>query len=208
MATSTIDRRTLLGAGMALGVMAAAPALAAGRASSPRQEEVFSDPAAPLLGNPRGSANLVEYFDYQCPYCKKSYPEFMEMVRKDGNIRFIMKDWPIFGAESYYAAQLSLAAGRNRPKALDALMRTKGRLTTQMIDTTLTKAGFDIAALKRQYARDKQRIDGLITRNGAQAEGFGFNGTPSFVAGTVIFPGVPKMEDVAAALAKARAGQR
>ncbi|TFF25084.1 DsbA family protein [Jiella endophytica] len=206
MSRTAINRRVFLaGASAAFGLAASAPAHAAGMPPDPTPQQVFEDPGAPLLGNPKGDANLVEYFDFQCPYCKKSYPEVMALVRKDGNIRYIMKDWPIFGDESLRASQLTLAAGKYRPQALDALMKTKGRLTMQMIDDTLAKAGFDVAALKRNYQRSKDEIDGLLKRNYAQADGFGFSGTPAFVAGTVLFPGVPRMEDVKAALAQARA---
>ena len=198
-------RRTFLTVALAGGA-----ALAAGRsfAATPdtlSKEAVLYDPKAPVLGNPKGDVNLIEYFDYQCPYCKKSYPLLMDLVKTDGKIRFVMKDWTIFGAESVYASQLTLAAGQHRPQALDALMRTEGRLTMQMIDKTLTKAGFDVAALKRNYQRDKANIDGLLNRNGAQAEGFGFNGTPAFVAGTVLFPGVPRLDDLKKAFAESRA---
>ena len=134
-----------------------------------------------------------------------AHPLLLDLVKTDGKIRYVMKDWTIFGAESVYASRLTLAAGKHRPQALDALMRTEGRLTTQMIDRTLTKAGFGVAALKRNYERDKANIDGLLNRNGAQVEGFGFNGTPAFMAETVLFPGVPRLADLKKALAEARA---
>ncbi|MBO0663100.1 DsbA family protein [Jiella flava] len=199
-----IDRRRILAAGLALGGVALLPN-AALAAADPTPQAVFHDPGAPLLGNPNGNVNLVEYFDYQCPFCKKFYPEMIDFVRKDGNIRFIMKDWPIFGEESVYAAKLTLAAGTHRPKALDALMRAPGRLSHRRTEEILAKAGFDIPALKRSYARNKAGIDGLLERNNAQADGFALSGTPAFVAGRVLFPGVPRMEDLKAALAQSRA---
>ncbi|MBO0903384.1 DsbA family protein [Jiella sonneratiae] len=202
----TLGRRGfLVGATAAFGAAAIGAAKAAGMPPDPTPQEVFGDPGAPVLGNPRGDVNLVEYFDFQCPYCKKIYPDVGRLVREDGNVRYLLKDWPIFGDESVYASQLTLAAGKYRPQALDALMKTRGRLTTKMIDDTLVGAGFKIAVLKENYRRDKAAIDGLLSRNYAQADGFGFSGTPAFVAGTVLFPGVPRMEDVKAALAKARA---
>ncbi|MCE7030178.1 DsbA family protein [Jiella avicenniae] len=202
---SKLDRRTFLATTLTSGALLAAGESVA--APDPMSKEaVLHDPEAPILGNPKGSVTLVEYFDYQCPYCKKSYPQIMDLVRRDGDIRFVMKDWPIFGAASLYAAHLTLAAGKHRPQALDALIRTDGRLSPQSIDDTLAKAGFDVAALKQNYRRDKAKIDGLLRRNDTQAGGFGFNGTPAFVAGTVIFPGVPRMEDLKSALDRGRAG--
>ena len=90
-------------------------------------------------------------------------------------------------------------------QALDALMRTEGRLTDQMIDERLTAAGFDVAVLKRVHQREKRQIDALIGRNSSQAQAFGFLGTPAYIVGTVVFPGVPSMADFRQAIADARA---
>ena len=118
----------------------------------------------------------------------------------------VMKDWPIFGPPSEYATNLTLAAGEHRPQALDALMRTEeGRLTNAMIDARLKAAGFDVAALKRAHQREERRIDALIARNSAQAEAFGFLGTPAYIVGTVVFPGVPSMQDFKQAIKDTRA---
>ncbi|MEX6507185.1 DsbA family protein [Jiella sp. M17.18] len=201
----TIHRRTFLAA-----ALAGSATLAAGRsfAAAPdpmSKQAVLYDPQAPVLGNPEGDVTVVEWFDYQCPYCKKAYPDVMKIVADDGNIRLVMKDWPIFGPPSEYAAHLTLAAGKYRQQALDALMRTPGRLTDAEIDATLKAAGFDIAALKTAYQHDKARVDGILARNKTQAEGFGFFGTPAYIVGTVVFPGVPEMADFKQAIAEARA---
>ncbi|MEX6504749.1 DsbA family protein [Jiella sp. M17.18] len=204
---SAFDRRRFLTATLAGGLaLAAGPALAAPDPLSKRA--VLYDPAAPVLGNPRGDVTVVEWFDYQCPYCKKAYPEVMKTVAEDGHIRLVMKDWPIFGLPSEYAAHLTLAAGKYRPRALDALMKTPGQLTDATIDARLTAAGFDVAALKAAYARNRTRIDALLKRNKAQAEGFGFFGTPAYMVGTTLFPGVPAMADFRQAIRDARAAGR
>ncbi|MCB8839904.1 DsbA family protein [Aurantimonas sp. VKM B-3413] len=201
----TMHRRTFLTAALAGGATLAAGRSLAAAPDPMSKEAVLHDPQAPLLGNPKGDVTIVEWFDYQCPYCKQAYPDVMKIVRDDGQIRLVMKDWPIFGPPSEYAAQLTLAAGKYRPQALDALMRTPGRLTNPEIDATLKAAGFNIAALKSAYRRDQARIDEILTRNKTQAEGFGFFGTPAYIVGTVVFPGVPKMADFKQAIADARA---
>lgn len=208
--TFQLDRRTFLTATLAGGAafaggaaLVAGPALAAPDPMS--KEAVLYDPEAPVLGNPKGDVTIVEWFDYQCPYCKKAYPEIQKIVEEDGRIRMVMKDWPIFGPPSEHATDLTLAAGKHRPQALDALMRTEGRLTNAMIDARLKAAGFDVAALKRAHQSQKRRIDALIARNAAQAEAFGFLGTPAYIVGTVVFPGVPSMQDFRQAIADARA---
>lgn len=202
--TSKLDRRSFLATAFAGGAaLAATPALAAPDLMS--KEAVLHDPEAPILGNPKGDVTIVEWFDYQCPHCKKAYPEIRKIVADDGKIRLVMKDWPIFGPASERATHLTLAAGKFRPQALDTLMRTEGRLTDEMIDARLKAAGFDVAALERAYRRDQKRIDALVARNSGQAEAFGFLGTPAYVVGTVLFPGVPSMQDFRQAIEDARA---
>ena len=63
-------------------------------------------PKSPSLGNPKGDLTVVEYFDYQCPYCKKMAPELAQLVREDGNLRLVLKDWPIFGEISKSRRQI------------------------------------------------------------------------------------------------------
>src|SRR5579863_5486912 len=74
------------------------------------RDSVLRDPEIPSLGNPDGDLTVVEYFDYQCPYCKKMAPELAQFVREDGHIRLVLKDWPVFGAMSTAAAEIALAA--------------------------------------------------------------------------------------------------
>jgi protein-disulfide isomerase len=71
------------------------------------RDAVLRDPEIPVLGNPQGDLTVVEYFDYQCPFCKKLAPQIAQVVRDDGKIRLLLKDWPIFGAVSRSAAELA-----------------------------------------------------------------------------------------------------
>src|SRR5580704_17632398 len=61
------------------------------------RDRVLRDPDVPVLGNPNRNLTAVEFFDYHCPYCKKMAPELAQLLREDGNIRLVLKDWPIFG---------------------------------------------------------------------------------------------------------------
>lgn len=205
--TTNLERRAFLAAAFALGSTPLLPMIA--NAQSAREElpqdAILRDPEVPVLGNPNGDVTLVEYFDYQCPYCKAQFPDIEAMVRQDGNIRLVMKDWPIFGPASLYASRLALAAGQHHDKALSALMGTKARLSQEDVEAALTSVGFKIEALNAAYGRDRQRIDGIIARNSSQAEQFGFMGTPAYIAGTTVFPGVPDMADMRKAIAEARA---
>src|SRR5580704_13979549 len=95
------------------------------------RDNVLRDPEIPALGNPKGDLTVVEYFDYQCPYCKKMAPELAQLAREDGHLRLVLKDWPIFGEISKSAAKLALAAQYQSKyaEAHDALIGADTKLT-------------------------------------------------------------------------------
>ncbi|MCC5960785.1 MAG: DsbA family protein [Rhodobacteraceae bacterium] len=191
-----------------LGVLVASQALAFGTQAEngPSIEDVLFDPDQPVLGNPDGDLSIVEYFDYQCPFCKRNHPDLMRAVERDGNIRLLMKDWPIFGGTSTRAAQLALGglADGSYARAHAALMATQGRLSDSDIDTALTDAGLSVDILQAGYRSLRDRLDGLMVRNGRQAAAFGLSGTPAFIIGTVIYPGALNADDLDAAIRRAR----
>lgn len=209
-----VARYALSVAVMALAVMLlafetaqTAPAQEQGAASDVLSKDaVLRDPENPVLGNPQGDITIVEYFDYQCPYCKKISPVLDQVVNEDKKVRLVFKDWPILGEPSGYAARLVLAAKyQNKYEAAHrALMAKVGRLTEAVIDDTLTKAGVDVAKAKADLAANKDAIDGLLKRNNEQAEEFGFRGTPAFVVGTFRVPGGLTAEQFKLAIADAR----
>ncbi|MGR3632499.1 MAG: DsbA family protein [Limimaricola soesokkakensis] len=208
---TNLTRRTALTGGLlALGGTtlwtATRPARAQEQPLRPTIDEVMFDPANPVLGNPEGDVTIVEFFDYQCPYCKANHPVLNEVVEADGNVRLVMKDWPIFGAPSVRAAQLALGAASLDAylTANDALMATEGRLDDTLIEETLAEAGLDVAALDAAYGENRDKWDGLITRNGAQAAAFQLRGTPAFIIGTVIYPGAMDKAGLENAVAMAR----
>ncbi len=203
----TIDRRRFMiaaAATAAAGATADIAGAATGTRRVPTKAEIFNDPEVSVIGNPKGDVSIVEWFDYQCPFCKASFADTLALVRADGNIRFLMKDWPILGEESVYATKLTLAAGRGRGKAMAALMTTKGRLTRDIIDARLRSAGLDPAALIRAYTANARRIDALVWRSGEQADAFGLYATPGYMIGTTLFPGALKPADMRRAVTEAR----
>ncbi|WP_173931767.1 DsbA family protein [Chelativorans sp. Marseille-P2723] len=198
-----LNRRDLLkttAAGAAIAALTR-PALAQ---SYPTVEEVLFDPQIPALGNPDGNVTIAEYFDYQCPFCKRGHEELLDVVRQDGNVRLVMKDWPIFGGASLHASSLVLAAGENYEKALNAVMATPGRLKKEDVDAAIAGAGLDPKALWEAFRKDMERVDGIIARNMDQANAFGFGGTPAFIVGTRIYHGAMDRQGLIDAIAAAR----
>ncbi len=202
-----IDRRQMLAAASSVGAAALAfPSIIARAQGSPTPNQVFFDPDIPVLGNPKGDVTIVEYFDYQCPYCKIGHPELMKVVERDGNVRLVMKDFPIFGSVSIYAANLVLAANAvgKYSQALHALMATEGRLQKAQVDAALLKAGLDPTALHAAFKKDSKRIDAIIVRNMGQASAFNLQGTPAFIIGRKIYPGLMNEKALTDAIAEAR----
>ena len=197
-------RRAFLAQASALGVlgMATPRALFAQETA----DLIRFDPDAPVLGNPDGDVTLVEYFDYQCGFCKAMHPVITDLVQQDGNIRLILKDWPVFGVASVYAAQLALGAASlgHYAEVNHALMDTRGELGFDVIAdivSGIVPADDAMAA----YDADRARWDPLLARNATQAEAFGFIGTPSFVIGAEQFGGAMERPALEAAIAAARA---
>lgn len=171
------------------------------------EARILHDPAIPAVGNAEGDITIVEYFDYQCPYCRKISPELAKVVRDDGHVRLVFKDWPIFGGASIYAARLTLAA-RYQDKfaeAHEALISLHDKLSEAKVDAALSGAGIDLARAKADLAAKRTDIDAVLARNHEQATGLGFRGTPAFIIGHFRIPGVPNAQAFKQAIADARA---
>lgn len=174
------------------------------------RESVLRDPEVPPIGNPQGDITIVEYFDYQCPYCKKVAPELAKIAKEDGKIRIVLKDWPIFGGVSQYAARMVLAAkyqGKYQ-EAHTALIGAATKLSEEIVRKLLGVAGIDVDRAVKDMETNKSAIDALLARNNEQAEAFGFQGTPAFIVGTFRVPGVLDAAGFKQAIADARAASQ
>lgn len=167
---------------------------------------VLRDPDVPVTGNAGGDLTIVEYFDFNCPYCRKLAPELAQVVQDDGKVRLVYKDWPILGPVSIVASRMALAA-KYQDKyvaAHDALMGTASKLTEPRIRELLASAGVDVDRASRDLETNARAIDAILARNNAQARAFGFNGTPAFIIGKFRVPGALTMADFEQAIADAR----
>ena len=183
----------LLGTGAALlGVeTAAGPAL--GQSDDVLTEAlVLRDPEISVAGNAAGDITIVEYFDYQCPYCRKIEPELRQVVQDDGKVRLVLKDWPILGPVSVTAARMALASKYQDKyiQAHDALIGVNSKLTESRIRELLAGVDIDVDRLDRDLAANATAIDVILRRNNDQATAFDFKGTPAFIVGKFRVPGV------------------
>ena len=203
---------SMIGAYLIAAAIAAlsAAAFAEGFDDTLSRDAVLRDPEIPVLGNPQGDLTVVEYFDYQCPYCKKIAPEIAKVVREDGKIRLVLKDWPIFGPISKSAAELALAAKYQNKyqEAHDALIGAKEKLSDANISELLTKAGIDAEKTRQDLQAHQKTIADVLIHNNAQADAFGFQGTPGFIVGFFRVPGVVEMKVFKQIIADARAAAK
>lgn len=183
-----MNRRTLLGltAGLAgssvLAMADSLPALAQGVDVN----AILNDPEAPTGGNPKGDVTIVAYLDYNCPYCKTSAVDLARVVKEDGKIRLVYKDWPILTESSVYGAQLAIAANYQGKyeTAHHALMQIPGsRSTGDRMAEAIQASGVDMKKLKADLTTHGTKISALMQRNLAQAESLGINGTPTYLIG-------------------------
>ena len=150
---------------------------------------LFETPGDPIRGNPRGDVTIVEFFDVRCPYCKRLHGEMAEVLRRDRNLRIIMKDLPILGPQSVVGARALLAAQRQGkyPELYDALMRLRGEPTDEAIRAEAQRVGLDANRLFRdmQDPAIQRRLDDNI----ALARTLQIEGTPALVVGDTLIPG-------------------
>jgi protein-disulfide isomerase len=191
----------------------AAAGVAASPSASRAEEEnvltealVLRDPDIPVAGNAAGDISIVEFFDYQCPYCRKVEPELRQVVYDDGKIRLIWKDWPILGQMSVLASRMALASRYQNKfeQAHDALMAVNSKLTEAKIREALSGGSVDIDRLDRDLKDQASAIDTTLARNNDQATAFEFRGTPAFIVGKFRVPGVLTMAQFNQAIADAR----
>jgi len=178
--------------------------VAVARVLKDQRETIRNDPSSPVGGNPKGDVTVVEFFDYRCGVCKRVHDTVAELVRTDGKIRHVYKEWPILGPQSVAAARAALAA-RNQGKYIlfhDALMQHRGRMGTDEIFGIAKRVGLDPDRLRKDMGSPE--IDTILRRNYELAEALKINGTPSFVIGDELIPGAMDLNGLRSVVRKAR----
>ena len=168
-----------------------------GRISEVGKARILARPAAPFAGAPAGDLTVIEYLDFNCPYCKKAAATLQQLIAADPKIRVLYKDWPIFGGVSDFAARATLAAhyqGRYLA-AHNILIDTPTRLSTEaQVRQRLAFAGVDLEQLDKDLAAHGEAIDAILARNNSEAQALGFTGTPGMVIGGIVVPGALPLE--------------
>ncbi len=163
--------------------------------------------ATPASGSSKADVTSVEYFDYNCPVCRRIEPELRKLLANDPAVRVIHKDWPVFGEASVYAAYCSFAAAREGKyaQAHTALIESRQDLDTREdVRKVLQQAGFDLKRIDADISLHQKEYSAALTRNLREAGALGLRGTPGLIIGNQLVPGGLDYPQLARLVAQAR----
>ena len=170
------------------------------------RDELLADPMSPVVGNPDGKVTVVEFFDYNCPYCRAAGPMVTELLQANADVRFVYKEFPTLAPSSRFAARAALAARRQSPELYtvfhERLMKATGQLTEEAVVLIAREAGVDIDQM-RAYMEDPA-INKSIDGNIELARAIGVTGSPTFIIGDAMLVGVKPLQQIESAIADAR----
>lgn len=167
------------------------------------QTALFREPEPLVAGNPKGDITIVEFFDYRCPYCRKVKKAVTDLLNQDGNIKLILKEFPILSPESEMAAQVAIAAAA-QGKYWDVHLAFMGAddLAGERIFQLAKEAGADVEKIKAELKNPK--IGKRLNETQALASAIGIDATPTFFIGDEPFTGVLTLDELKKAVAAAR----
>lgn len=162
------------------------------KALQTQKAALFEDPNAIIVGNPKGDVTLVEFFDYNCGYCKKAVTDLQSLIKSDPKLKVVLKDFPILGPDSLEASKIAVAVKQSLPadKYLDfhvRLMESKGRVGKDRALEVAKEMGLDPAKLTT--VSDSPDVQARLQNAMQIAESLSISGTPAFIIGDDIIPG-------------------
>lgn len=170
------------------------------------KSDLVDDPNAPVRGNPHGDVTLVEFFDYRCPYCRQVEPFLQALIKYDHGLRVVVKELPILGPASVYAARVALAAYRQGKyeQFHNAVMSKRSNFDEATLLRLAEDAGLALDRLKTDM--NNPDVDAEIKRTTEIAKALKLSGTPAFIAGIELIPGATDVETLQALIDEARHG--
>jgi protein-disulfide isomerase len=171
-------------------------------------EAIFQSPDDWVGGNPEGDVTLVEFMDYRCGYCRKAYTEVEELVASDGNIRFVVKEFPILGEASLLSSQFAIAVRQLHGDAAykaahDALIDLRGEPTRETLARLAADLGHDAQPILDRMGSEE--VNAVIKANHALADTLSISGTPTFVLKDMMLRGYLPLDAMREVIAEARA---
>ena len=166
--------------------------------------QLESDPGSPNLGNINGDVTVIEFFDYNCGYCRQAGKTIQALIASDPNIRVIFREWPVLGEGSTFAARAVLAsAEQGKYEEFHwALMNGKVRATKAVVMKVARDLGLDITKLEADMV--SQTVNLHLEQSNMLAQNLGFTGTPAFIVGNDKVPGMISFNQISELVAEAR----
>jgi protein-disulfide isomerase len=174
----------------------------------PYTAEVFEDPNSPVSGNPNGDVTLVEFFDYNCPWCRTMAPLMTQVEAADPKLRIVYKEFPILGADSLVAAKAALAANKQGKYVAfhRALYQVRGHVDEAKVLEAAGTVGLDVARMKADM--QDNAIESVLEKNNQLGQVLHITGTPGFVVGDEITTGARDFDAMQALIAKGRSANQ
>lgn len=155
-------------------------------------EMLFNSTRQVVLGNPEGDVTVVEFFDYNCGVCRRAFNDMQRILKEDGNVRFVLKEFPILGRGSNEAARVAIALNLTAPEKYgefhNLMFSQRGTANEARALATVEKLGVDMAALRANM--NAPEVIATVEEVYALANGLGLNGTPSYVIGDEVYGGL------------------
>jgi protein-disulfide isomerase len=154
---------------------------------------LFSSPHQVVLGNPQGNVTMVEFFDYNCGYCKRALPDMFGLIKADSNLKFVLKEFPVLGEGSVEAARVAVAVrmqdstGKKYIEFHQKLLGGRGPADKARALAVARDVGFDMARIEKDMGSDE--VKKTIDENMKLADALGVSGTPSYVVGHEVIMG-------------------
>ena len=172
---------------------------------------IFSSPRQVTLGNPQGDVTVVEFFDYNCSYCKRAMNDMLELLKNDGKLKFVLKEFPVLGDGSVQAAQVAAAVrmqdktGKKYLEFHQKLLSGRGQADKARALAAAKEVGLDVAKIEKDMASDE--VKATIEESFKLAEALGLNGTPSYVVGKDVVIGAVGLNTLKEKVNAARCGK-
>jgi protein-disulfide isomerase len=168
------------------------------------REQIVNSPSSPVVGNVNGDVAVVEFFDYNCPYCRKAAPIVADALNADKGLRVVYKEWPILGPGSQFAARAALAAhAQGKYEAFHQALMTSPASVDEAATLQIARSvGLDVERLKGDMESPAIKME--LERNFALAEKLRITGTPAFVIGEEILRGLVDLATLQQTIAAAR----
>jgi protein-disulfide isomerase len=170
---------------------------AAKEALTKRESDLLHDPATQVLGNAASDCAIIEFFDNQCPYCQANEPEIQKLLKDDGKVKLVLKEFPILGPISLVASKAALASVKQGkyPQFHEALLAHKGHYDkAALVDEIAKSVGLNIDQLHKDM--DSPEIQAEIDKNLELGRALDINGTPGFVIGDQIIGGASSVDEL------------